>query len=119
MLVNNSKTKYLIGIDEVGHGPIAGPVAVGAFVFLKLESKKFFKGVKESKQLSEAKREIWFKKIQEAQKLGLINFAVNFQSEKIIDKKGISFAIKEALRVSLKKLKNWGLIQVLIFLDTN
>jgi len=105
MLVNNSKTKYLIGIDEVGHGPIAGPVAVGAFVFLKLESKKFFKGVKESKQLSEAKREIWFKKIQEAQKLGLINFAVNFQSEKIIDKKGISFAIKEALRVSLKKLK--------------
>ena len=97
--------KYLIGIDEVGRGPIAGPVAVGAFVFLKPSAKNFFKGVKESKQLSEAKREEWFKKIQEAQKLGLINFAVTFQSEKVIDTKGISFAIKKCLADSLSKLK--------------
>jgi ribonuclease HII len=27
--------KYTIGIDEVGRGPIAGPIALGAFVFLK------------------------------------------------------------------------------------
>ncbi|HEY4511860.1 MAG TPA: hypothetical protein VJH55_03395, partial [Candidatus Paceibacterota bacterium] len=26
-------SKYIIGIDEVGRGPIAGPVAVGALVF--------------------------------------------------------------------------------------
>ncbi len=97
--------KFLIGIDEVGRGPIAGPVAVGAFVFLKKEASRFFKGVKESKQLSEAKREEWFKKIQEAQKLGLINFAVTFQSEKVIDSKGISFAIKKCLANSLKKIK--------------
>jgi ribonuclease HII len=102
---NNYKTKYLIGIDEVGRGPIAGPVAVGAFVFLNSDAKKLFKGVKESKQLSEAKREMWFGKIQEAEKLGLINFAVTFQSEKVIDKKGISFAIRNALRISLSKLK--------------
>lgn len=97
--------KYLIGIDEVGRGPIAGPVAVGAFVFLKPQAKQFFKGVKESKQISEAKREEWFEKIKEAQKLGLINFAVTFQSEKVIDAKGISFAIKKCLSDSLKKLK--------------
>lgn len=97
--------KYLIGIDEVGRGPIAGPVAVGAFVFLKKDASRFFKGVRESKQLSEAKREEWFAKIQEAQKLGLINFAVTFQSEKAIDTKGISFAIKKCLADSLLKLK--------------
>ncbi|MEK7095202.1 MAG: ribonuclease HII [Patescibacteria group bacterium] len=98
------KNKYLIGIDEVGRGPIAGPVAVCAFVFLKLESRKLFRGVKESKQLTEEKREEWFVKILEARKKRLINFCVSFQSEKVIDKKGISFAIKKCLETSLKKL---------------
>ncbi len=97
--------KYTVGIDEVGRGPIAGPVAVGAFIFLKPEAKKYFKDVKESKQLSEEKREIWFTEIKKAKKLGLINYVVTFQSEKIIDKKGLSFAIKNALKISLSKLK--------------
>jgi len=96
--------KYLIGIDEVGRGPIAGPVAVGAFVFLRPEAKKFFKGVKESKQLTEEKREAWFAKILEAQSLGLVNFSVVFQSEKVIDEKGISFAIKKSLNSALANL---------------
>lgn len=102
---NKKEFKYSIGIDEVGRGPIAGPVAVGALVFLKPESKKFFKGVKESKQISEEKREMWFGEIKKAKKLGLINYAVTFQSEKVIDNKGLSFAIRNALRISLSKLK--------------
>ncbi|MEI8249503.1 MAG: ribonuclease HII [Candidatus Taylorbacteria bacterium] len=96
--------KYTIGIDEVGRGPIAGPVAVGAFVFLKPEAKKLFRGVKESKQLSEKQREIWFKIIQEATRVGLVDFHVTFQSEKIIDTKGLSYAIKKALSTSLDML---------------
>jgi ribonuclease HII len=100
------KYQYLLGIDEVGRGPIAGPVAVGAFIFLRpeIEIRKLFKGVKESKQLTELKREEWFAKIEEMKKIGHIDFAVTFQSEKIIDKKGISFAIKKALKDSLNKL---------------
>lgn len=97
--------KYLIGIDEVGRGPIAGPVAVGAFVFLKKDSANLFKCVKESKQLSEEKREEWFGKILHAQKTGQIDFVVSFQSEKVIDKKGLTFAIKNALKISINKLK--------------
>lgn len=97
--------RYRIGIDEVGRGPIAGPVAVGAFVFLKPEAKKFFKGVKESKQLTEEKREQWFVRILEGQKKDLIDFSVAFQSEKVIDSKGISFAIRKALASSLSNLK--------------
>ncbi len=97
--------KFLIGIDEVGRGPIAGPVAVGAFVFLTPTAKKLFRGVKESKQLSEEKREEWYAKILEIKKAGHIDFHVSFQSEKIIDSKGLSFAIKKCLETSLKKLK--------------
>ncbi len=93
--------KYTIGIDEVGRGPIAGPVAVGAFIFLKPEAKILFKGVKESKQLSEVKREQWFKIIEQAKKSRHIDFCVAFQSEKIIDTKGLSYAIKKALSNSL------------------
>ena len=99
------KIKYLIGIDEVGRGPIAGPVAVGSFVYLRPEAKKSFRGVRESKQLTEEKREKWLGQINEAKKNGLIDFAVAFQSEKVIDEKGILFAIKKALAISLSKLK--------------
>jgi ribonuclease HII len=97
--------KYLIGIDEVGRGPIAGPVAVGAFrISMKDLSKvkRIFRGVKESKQLSEQQREGWFGIIEQAQQKGLIDFCVTFQSEKIIDGKGLSFSIKKALADSLK-----------------
>ncbi len=97
--------KFTIGIDEVGRGPIAGPVAVGAFVFLVPDASSHFKGVKESKQLKEEKREEWFGRILEMQKKGLIDFEVTFQSEKVIDTKGISFAIKKALEMSIKRLK--------------
>jgi ribonuclease HII len=99
-------SKYLIGIDEVGRGPIAGPVAVGAFIFIDKNAAKLFKGVKESKQLSEKQREEWFAIIQKIQKSGQIDFCVTFQSEKVIDSKGLSFAIKKALASSLKTVTN-------------
>lgn len=99
-----SKIRILIGIDEVGRGPIAGPVAVGAFVFLKPGARKLFRGVKESKQLSEQKREEWFGQIKIAQKSGGLDFRVTFQSEKVIDTRGLSYAIKKALTTSLNDL---------------
>lgn len=104
------KERFLIGIDEVGRGPIAGPVAVGAFLMptgdLKkmTQVKKLFRGVRESKQLSAESREEWFAKLVEAKKVGLIDYAVSFQSEKVIDGRGISFAIRKALATSLEKV---------------
>lgn len=102
---NKISPKFLVGIDEVGRGPIAGPVAVGVFVFLNSDAKKLFNGVKESKQLTEEKREEWFEKILKAQESGSVDFHVSFKSEKIIDKKGLSFAIKKCLETSLNNLK--------------
>lgn len=100
-----SSMKYLIGIDEVGRGPIAGPVAVGAFIFLTPDAKKHFRGVRESKQISEEKREEWYKIIKQKSDENLVNFSVCFQSERVIDKRGISWAIKKCLENCLKNLK--------------
>lgn len=97
--------KYLIGIDEVGRGPIAGPVAVGAFVFLDPKAKRLFRGVKESKQLNEKNREKWFAIINDTKRAGLVDFCAIFQSERVIDNKGLSYAIKNALSKSLLALK--------------
>lgn len=56
----------IIGIDEAGRGPLAGPVAVGGVkinVKRKAKSEKLreiFFGIKDSKQLTEKQREKWF-----------------------------------------------------------
>ncbi|MCR4330941.1 MAG: ribonuclease HII, partial [Patescibacteria group bacterium] len=59
--------KYTIGIDEVGRGPVAGPVAVGvvASMLPKGELSRLFRAVKDSKKLSAHKREEWFARIRE------------------------------------------------------
>ena len=50
--------EWLIGIDEVGRGPLAGPVTLG-FAIMKLEDLKYLpEGVTDSKKLSEKKREL-------------------------------------------------------------
>lgn len=66
--------------------------------------KKLFRGVRESKQLSEVAREEWFAKICKAQKACLIDYAVTFQNEKVIDRQGIAPAIRKALAMSLRRI---------------
>jgi ribonuclease HII len=111
--------RYIIGVDEAGRGPLAGPVAVGAFFarvdFLR-DFKKFSKGAKDSKQLSEKQREEWFVKILREKKAKNFSFAVSFGSAGVIDKRGINFAIRRALEASLKKL-NCPPNQTLVLLD--
>ena len=57
------KGSYIVGIDETGRGPLAGPVAVGIFVIrnnsvLRPKNKKL--KLKDSKKLTERQREEWF-----------------------------------------------------------
>lgn len=98
------KKKFLVGIDEAGRGPLAGPVAVGAVLLFPHFNTKNLIGIKDSKQLSAQKRESWFEKASLFKKEGLIDFAVSFSSEKMIDKKGIVHAIHISLKRSLKKV---------------
>jgi ribonuclease HII len=96
------KTKFIIGIDEVGRGPLAGPVAVGAVV-ATVEILKRYRRIKESKQLSPEWREVWHVRISEDVDPAL-RYAVSYVSAKKIDERGISWAIRHALAESLRKL---------------
>jgi ribonuclease HII len=96
--------KFIVGIDEAGRGPLAGPVAVGAVRITTKFNKNFFRGIRDSKKLSEIKREEWFKKLLVERKKGHIEFSVSLISEKVIDKKGIVFAINSGIKKCLDKL---------------
>ena len=100
--------KYVIGIDEVGRGPLAGPVAVGV-VRLHVESlkikKTWGKDFKDSKKLSVKGREAWLVKIEEARSEGWLEYAVAFVAPGVIDKKGLSYAIRVAIEKALKALE--------------
>ncbi len=96
------KWKFIIGVDEVGRGPLAGPVAVGA-VLATPRMLWRFRAIKESKQLNPKQREAWVLSIN-ASCGEELSFAVSFVSAGVIDKKGITFAIRTALRRSLAKL---------------
>jgi hypothetical protein len=56
--------QFLVGIDEAGRGPIAGPVAVGVAVVPIDFNFAVFAGVKDSKKLSAKAREVWIEKMK-------------------------------------------------------
>jgi len=106
--MRKTKIKYIVGVDEVGRGPIAGPVALGAVLWRRahaLFDLKIYKSVKDSKQLSPKKREKWFEIIKDGKEKGLLDWTVVFSSVKTIDSKGLSYAINRALAKCLEKFK--------------
>lgn len=109
MNLKRVKSKYIIGIDEAGRGPIAGPLSLAGVIFKRTDYLKYLKrkdslpkGI-DSKKMSEKNREVWFKKISLAHEAGELRFEQVFVSEKFIDKKGMSFAIKFAIKKLLVK----------------
>lgn len=101
------RTQYIIGIDEVGRGPIAGPVTLGA-VLISIEHseilKKQFRGVKDSKQLTPEQREQWFAKIRAAALAGHLRYSVTSIQPQVIDKKGLAKVMRLAVKRVLKNL---------------
>ncbi|OGI72396.1 hypothetical protein A3J61_00225 [Candidatus Nomurabacteria bacterium RIFCSPHIGHO2_02_FULL_38_15] len=106
--MNKGQMEYIIGIDEVGRGPLAGPVAVCAFMFCTRQDlvqvlPKNLK-LRDSKQLSVKQRQKWFEVILNWKKEGLSDFAISYVDSVNIDKFGIVPCIKKALAECLKKL---------------
>ncbi len=113
--IPNKNIRWLIGIDEVGRGPIAGPVTVGAFavhVDVAKGLKKRVPGLTDSKKLSAKKREEIYTRLMHMMKNEVHNYAhaVVSVSAQQIDKKGISWSIKNALEKCLKKLEGYGCV---------
>ena len=99
---------YLIGIDEAGRGPLAGPVAVGAVLVPVDFDWKLVEGVRDSKKLSEKRREEIFARASELEKSHSLRYAVSTSSAAYIDRYGIVPAIKRALAEALSKLTEDG-----------
>lgn len=84
------------GVDEVGRGPLAGPVVVCA-VMLPLPPEEFSIPVNDSKKLSESQREA----IAEALKAdGRIRYAIVERSPQEIDRMNILRATQDAMRAA-------------------
>lgn len=103
---------YVIGIDEVGRGPVAGPVVVCAcaiqvgigFVHL------FPKGeLKDSKKLSEKNREKIRGDLESLREERKVLWGIGEVSASRIDEIGISPAIKEAMNSALLQLEKEGI----------
>lgn len=92
-----------VGIDEVGRGPLAGPLAVGVLVIPR-RNLRHLKGVKDSKKLSPAAREAWYGKIRALEKEGMLVSAVAFVGERQIDKRGLSHALMQGVARCLRRL---------------
>jgi len=106
------KQLWIIGIDEVGRGPLAGPITVAAvaapvssnFQFsisneFSITQFPIFKTIKDSKKLSPNQRNVWNKTIRQ-------NFLYSIQSisSGIIDRKGITYAARVAVSDCIKKI---------------
>lgn len=97
-MLANKGYRAVCGVDEVGRGPLAGPVVAAAVIIppgVELE------GVTDSKKLSSVRREEWFEKIVE---LGL-PCAVGIINNEGIDKMNILKASLMAMRKAVMDLK--------------
>lgn len=88
---------YVCGIDEVGRGPLAGPVVAGA-VILPKDSHILY--LNDSKQLSEKKREELYDIIMSE----AVSVGIGFNSPERIDEINILNATYEAMRDAVSKL---------------
>ncbi len=89
---------YICGIDEVGRGPLAGPVVAGA-VILPRDCRILY--INDSKQLSEKKREELYEVIKEQ----AIAWAVGYATPQRIDEINILQATYEAMREAVGALE--------------
>lgn len=96
---------FLVGVDEAGRGPLAGPVAVGVVkVMADFDIRSAFPGVNDSKKLSEKKRETIYREMEERVRLGDISFCVRFSAAAVIDEIGITKSVREGVYAGVRAL---------------
>ncbi len=117
--------KFVVGLDEVGRGPLAGPVVAGAvcvegagpafslsaahaspFASLRRLSLKSpprtLMGIKDSKKLTAKQREEWYKILTGHP---YIKWGIGMVSEKVVDKINIFEATKLAMKKAIEALE--------------
>lgn len=101
--------RYIAGVDEVGRGPLAGPVVAAAVV---LPEDFNVLGVDDSKKLSEKKREELYDAILE----GCLAYGIGMADHQVIDEINILQATKKAMREAIARCEEMlGGLDYLIF----
>ena len=86
----SEKVKFVAGIDEVGRGPLAGPVVAAAVVF---PHDVHLPGLTDSKKLSEVKRNDFYERIKEV----AVSYGIGHATPEEIDTVNIYQATKLAM----------------------
>lgn len=93
----DSDYKLIGGIDEVGRGPLAGPVVAGCVI---LPKQSFIPDIDDSKKLSEAKREL----LSEIIKKKAISYGIGIIDNERIDRINILNSTYEAMKMAIYNL---------------
>lgn len=92
-----SHMKYIAGIDEVGRGPLSGPVVTAAVILPKGVQILY---INDSKKLSEEKREVLYHEIMEK----AIAVSIGMAHPEVIDEINILNATYKAMQQAIAKL---------------
>ncbi len=101
--------KYIAGVDEVGRGPLIGNVVTAAVI---LDPAHPIAGLKDSKKLSEKKREALAEEIKEK----ALAWSIAYATPEEIDKLNILHATMLAMQRAVNSLK---IVPEFIFVDGN
>ena len=96
--LNTNGIEFIAGVDEVGRGPLVGPVVTACVV---LPKDYYLEGLTDSKKLSKKKREYFFDII----KKDALGIGIGIKSEKIIDEVNIYEATKLAMKEAIDNCK--------------
>lgn len=90
--------KYIAGVDEVGRGPLVGPVVTACVI---LPTGYTLDGLTDSKKLSQKKREMYFDIIMK----DALSVSIGIKSEQVIDEVNIYEATKLAMYEAINASK--------------
>ena len=112
MMLSYEKSLYaqgvelIAGVDEVGRGPLAGPVVAAAVILPKLCK---IKGLNDSKKIPKSKHEAIYKQVMEE----AVAVGIGIKDNHVIDDVNIYEATKLAMIEAIEKLKRgshkWGI----------
>ncbi len=92
--------RLIAGVDEVGRGALAGPVVAGAVILPRHIDTPWLTQVRDSKQLTPARRELLFRCIRET----AVAIGIGTISNDIIDGQGIIRATRLAMKAAIDQL---------------
>jgi len=99
------KAKWIVGVDEAGRGPLAGPVTVGLVKIPTDFDWELVPGVRDSKKISEKKRDVIYKIVLTLHVQKKLSYVVKSVSAKSIDAKGIAPAIRRSIAAGIEDLE--------------